>query len=152
MLVGRLDISCFFFAAGFFFQERDLRERPITSRTEYVRACAELSLSPIPVFDQLLALGNRSEPGSVGAEEEEDYSEDSPATTFGLDLRRYVSLDARRGFAAVYPPPVAHRTGTTPAVIVTVCSCMTHLPPSRSMEQFCCAGYGAFGLRRKQDG
>lgn len=68
-------------------QERDLRERPVTSRTEYIRACAELSLSPIPVFDQLLAFKSRCGSGSVAAAE--DPKEDSDSIPlFDLDLRR----------------------------------------------------------------
>ncbi|CAM9273249.1 unnamed protein product, partial [Hapterophycus canaliculatus] len=80
------------------YHERDLRERPITSRTEYVRACAELSLSPIPVFDQLLTLGDKCESGSVEVREGGDNSADSSAPVFGLDLRSY-GLGSKRSLA-----------------------------------------------------
>ncbi|CAM9141685.1 unnamed protein product [Scytosiphon promiscuus] len=80
------------------YHERDLRERPITSRTEYVRACAELSLSPIPVFDQLLALKDRSESESAEAGEGVADSEGCSATAFGLDLRSY-GLGSKRSLA-----------------------------------------------------
>ncbi|CAM9154523.1 unnamed protein product [Ectocarpus sp. 4 AP-2014] len=79
------------------FHERDLRERPVTSRTEYIRACAELSLSPIPVFDQLLAFGSKCGNGSVAAAE--DGGEDSDSIPlFDLDLRSY-GLGPKRSLA-----------------------------------------------------
>ncbi|CBJ32832.1 Hypothetical leucine rich repeat protein [Ectocarpus siliculosus] len=79
------------------FHERDLRERPVTSRTEYIRACAELSLSPIPVFDQLLAFGSKCGNGSVAAAE--DAGEDSDSIPlFDLDLRSY-GLGPKRSLA-----------------------------------------------------
>ncbi|CAM9500108.1 unnamed protein product, partial [Ectocarpus sp. 12 AP-2014] len=79
------------------FHERDLRERPVTSRTEYIRACAELSLSPIPVFDQLLAFGSKGGNGSVAAAE--DAGEDSDSIPlFDLDLRSY-GLGPKRSLA-----------------------------------------------------
>lgn len=76
-----------------FSQERDLRERPTTCRTEYIRACAELSLSPIPVFDHLLAPGSRHESGSSlpeeGRQEGEGQGLDAASPpVFDLDLRR----------------------------------------------------------------
>ncbi|CAM9380917.1 unnamed protein product, partial [Ectocarpus sp. 13 AM-2016] len=93
MSASHFDSSKFFSI----FHERDLRERPVTSRTEYIRACAELSLSPIPVFDQLLAFGSKCGNGSVAAAE--DAGEDSDSIPiFDLDLRSY-GLGPKRSLA-----------------------------------------------------
>lgn len=75
-----------------FLQERDLRERPMTCRTEYIRACAELSLSPIPVFDSLLIPGNGPDSGAMFPAEGQggelqSFDAASPPV-FELDLRR----------------------------------------------------------------
>lgn len=89
LLFGSLDCSINFDLFYFNSQERDLRERPTTCRTEYIRACAELTLSPIPVFDHLLALGSKCGSSSITAGGEGGEGEDSEKI-FELDLRRYV--------------------------------------------------------------
>ncbi|CAM9431898.1 unnamed protein product, partial [Sphacelaria rigidula] len=78
------------------YHERDLRQRPTTSRSEYVRACVEHSLSPIPVFDHLQPI--RSRLGERPEDHGEEGGDAERTPVFGLDLRSY-GLGPKRSLA-----------------------------------------------------